>query len=136
MKKLIFLLFVLLFHNVHAGSFYSGQEVYDKCKSESPYDAGFCVAFIAATWDAHMYETDAEFTSQIYEDPNTKYKKCNSFDGSLGQVKDVLTNFLEINPKKRNLTASSLLRLGIDEWLDCGNFAFWKQFYLDDGYNF
>lgn len=136
MFRLIIFFLIFHFHNAHS-AFLSGQDLLNYCNSDSPADEMFCLGYIGGIYDEHTDSVEMEFMlKEISEDTDSKFKSCDTGNRTLGQIQDVIVNFIEINPKYRDWTAPSLITKGIDEWLDCGLFRYSKQRYIDDGWKF
>ena len=114
----------------------NGQDLLNYCKSNDTSEQMLCVGYIGGIFDEYTSNIKIEADVKKYQNPDSTFKSCNSANRTLGQIRDVLVNFIEINPKFRDWTAPGMLAMGIDEWLDCGLFRDMKQYYIDQGWKF
>jgi len=134
----IFITIFLFFSFNSQASFLNGQELYDYCTSNEISEINFCTGFISGVLETYVDENENDYNDYVKKNQDEGFKKCDTTKiTSLGQAKDVVTNFLKINPKKRNETGQYLAKLSIMDWLNCGTFGDVKiVFETSFGYKF
>jgi hypothetical protein len=71
--------------------FYSGNELYARCTGETYSEMSLCQGYVAGVWD----RSDVD-------------KVCPATNARLGQIVDVVKNYLRDRPEDRHFAAESL----------------------------
>ena len=83
------------------GNFYSGNDLHDRCETQTVAKQNFCFGYVAAIADAN------------------RYRQCSPADITLGQLKDVVSAYLRANPANRHMDADVLVLAAINQAWPC-----------------
>lgn len=102
-------------------SFETGNELYQKCKPDrADYSGGFCLGYLSAVVDTHFETVFLVYIANSdRKDVRTRTSYCLRDQVTLGQVRDVVNQYLEKNPAERDKEAASLVIKALAEAFPC-----------------
>lgn len=105
-------------------SFESGNELHEKCtERDGSFGRAYCLGFVAATVDAHtetlLRNLVANMDKEGFGEMNFKRSFCLRQNVTLGQLRDVVAQYLERRPAVRDKAAAQLVIDALQEAFPC-----------------
>lgn len=101
----------------------SGNRLYEDCRSEEgDFKSGLCLGYITAVADAHLETVFTMAVANIQrQDVQLRTSFCLRKQVNIGQLRDVVFQYLQRNPSERDKTAASLVIEALAQAFPCPN---------------
>jgi len=125
MKKLTlsaaFALWLMTNSDAAFAQYQSGNRLYEDCKSEEgDFKSGLCLGYITAVADAHI-ETVFSMAVANMRNENVQLRTgfCLRSNVNIGQLRDVVFQYLQRNPSERDKPAAALVIAALSQAFPC-----------------